>query len=144
MFSFSNDCSHCSVDSFFFDWIEPALFLTIAFVIRDRYLTYGDGKERNGWNKSGLPLFPFMIVSYFLVVSMFTLSTASTALVHVFRMDVFKSIVDTTEVDALIKDANNLSYASLALYMVATILLIPMAVVAKKKTGSDKVCDDHV
>ena len=142
MFSFSND-SHCSADSFFFDWIEPALFLTIAFVIRDRYLTY-DGNGRNGGNKSGLPLFLFMIASYFLVVSMFTLSTASTALVHVANMDFFKPVINTTEVDALIRDANNLSYASLALYMVATILLIPMAVVARKKTGSEKVCDDHV
>ena len=115
------------------------LFLTIAFVIRDRYLTYG-GKERDGENKSGLSLFPFMIISYFLVVLIFTLSTANGGLIQASA----STDLSITEIETMIKDANYLSYASLALLMVATILLIPMATVARKKAGSDKVCDNHV
>ena len=130
---------HCSASVFFFNWTESAVFLTIAFVIRDRYLAY-DRRERDGGNKSGLPLLPFMIISYFLVILMFTLSTASAGLAQAST----STNLSLTEADAMIKVANNLLYTFIAFYMVATILLIPMAFVAKKKAGSDKVCDNHV
>ena len=81
-----------------------------------------------------------MIISYFLVVLIFTLSTASGGLIQAST----STDLSVTETDTMIKDANNLSYASLALFMVATILLIPMATVARKKAGSDKVCDNHI
>jgi hypothetical protein len=136
VFAFTN-AFFLAVNAFFADWTEPAMVLTIAFVIRDRYLAY-DGTGLKDENRSGLPFSPFMILSYFFALLTVVLSAASVGLDQELNSN---SNLSFTEANAEFQASNNLLYAFIAFYLVETILLIPMAVVARKKAPSDTVCN---
>jgi hypothetical protein len=108
------------------------MFLSIVFVIRDRYLAY-DGQGPNSKNKRGLPLFPFMIVLYFLAFSSVIFSAAREGL----ALSINFSDPSGTKLNTFL----DLGYTLNACYIVATILLIPMAVAGRMRAPSDKVCN---
>lgn len=131
------------VEPFFFAWSDPAVFVAVALVLRDRYRTCSTNLGQK--NKHTTPLLPFTITSCILAVLMFALATSYAAVLGSTKLSEFSlsDREDFTNLFHLIDASNSIFYAYIALYICGSIFLVAFAIVVERAVRVDKVHHPH-
>jgi hypothetical protein len=121
----------------FKDFADPLIFMAVALIIRDRYRTYTQ-KAESEQNSATLPSIELFMIPFYVLAALTVIFSSA-------EIGVFETLVQTIDshaivsvatLDAQTKIAGTLQYTSEAMYGLATVLLVPFAILVKSRIKS--------
>jgi len=121
-----------AAEALFNDWSQAIIITAVAFVVRDRYLTH---RERNGFKQRSHSLVKTMVA--LVIFCAFVMIVLSSAYVGLSLHPPFNARLSSYI--QWFATVNRILEAMLAFQALGTFLLVPLALVAKRRVGSEPI-----